>query len=60
MRGIIELHFEMPDKTIETLIGFLRQNNGVLSKRARIREFKSLTEKEIKMLEEAYADIFKE
>ena len=58
MRSIIEAQFDMPDKTIETLIGFLRQNDGALSKRACSKEFKALTEAEIKLLERAYQGIF--
>lgn len=58
MRCIIEAQFDMPDKTIETLIGFLRQNDGALSKKACSKEFKALTEAEIEFLERAYQGIF--
>lgn len=58
MRNFIQKHFDMPDKTIENLIGFLRQNNGLLSNRARNKEFASLTSDEVEMIEEAYAEIF--
>jgi Fic family protein len=58
MRTFIGEHFDMPDKDMENLIGFLRQNGGQLSKRARTKEFKALTEDEVKMLEEKYQDIF--
>src|SRR5699024_7436938 len=43
-------HFDMPDKDMENLIGFLRQNDGVLSKRARSKEFEALTDDEVAML----------
>lgn len=58
MRAFITKHFDMPDKDMENLIGFLRQNNGQLSKRARTKEFKELTKGEVIMLEEEYQKIF--
>jgi hypothetical protein len=59
MRTFIAKYFDMPDKDMENLIGFLRQNDGTLSKRACTKEFKALTEDEVTMLEEKYQDIFK-
>ncbi|MGM0506547.1 MAG: Fic family protein [Bacteroidota bacterium] len=58
MKSFIEYHFDMPDKTIETLIGFLHQQGGSLSKRARKREFKHLTDDEVSLLESTYDEIF--
>ena len=58
MRNFIQEHFDMPDKTIENLIGFLRQNYGLLSNRAKNKEFASLTSDEVEMLEEAYTEVF--
>ncbi len=58
MRDFIESYFDMPNNEIENLIGFLRQNHGRLSKRARTKEFQSLTEDEVLMLEEKYREIF--
>ena len=58
MRKFIESHFDMPDKVMENLIGFLRQNNGKLSKRAREKEFKALTKDEITFMEEKFKEIF--
>jgi hypothetical protein len=58
MRTFIAEHFDMPDKDMENLIGFLRQNDGKLSKRARNKEFKALTNDEIRMLEKKYQEIF--
>lgn len=49
---------DMPVKTKENLIGFLRQNSGSLSNRAWKKEFTKLTEHEIYMFEEASADIY--
>jgi len=51
--------FEMPDKMVATLVRFLEQNNGELSKRARNEEFKSLTNNEIMEIERKYREIFK-
>lgn len=42
----------MPDKMVATLIRFLEQNNGTLSKRAQGKEFKDLRSGEIKEIEE--------
>ena len=54
MRTFIAEHFDMPNKDMENLIGFLGQKNGSLSKRARNKEFKALTKNEVAMLEEEY------
>lgn len=51
-------NFQMPDKTIATLIRFLNQNDGALSKRAREKEFKELTKLEIEKIEERFVEIF--
>jgi len=59
MRTFLEQHFDMPDKDMENLIGFLRQNDGQLSKRARSKEFGALTDEEVAMLEEEYKEILK-
>ncbi len=54
----IDNHFEMPDKLVAMLVRFLQQHNGVLSKRAREKEFKMLTEKEVKKTERIFKEIF--
>lgn len=59
MRTFISEHFDMPDKDMENLIGFLHQNDGTLSKRARTKEFGALTDEEVTMLEGKYQEIFK-
>lgn len=51
-------NFEMPDKLIATLVRFLQQNNGVLSKRGKEKEFKMLTEKEVNKIEKIFSEIF--
>lgn len=48
---------DMGSRTIDTLLGFLRQNEGRLSKRAREREFKALTEAEVAAIEGILADL---
>ncbi len=50
--------FEMPDKTVALLVRFLEQNEGRLSKRARMKEFTALTEKEVLQIENLYQEIF--
>ena len=51
--------FEMPDKLVSLLVRFLEQNNGLLSERARIKEFAGLNKDEIKLIENQYQIIFK-
>ncbi|MEX2410056.1 MAG: Fic family protein [Candidatus Paceibacterota bacterium] len=58
MRIFIKKHFDMSDKDMENLIGFLRQGEGALSNRARNKEFKALTKDEVRMLETKYQEIF--
>jgi Fic/DOC family len=57
-RAGVEDIADMPDRTLNNLVGFLRQNNGRLSIRAREREFTSLTPEEVRRIEELYADAF--
>jgi hypothetical protein len=47
---------DMPRKTLDLLHRFLRQNGGVLSERARGKEFAKLTEEEVTRIEAWYAD----
>lgn len=48
---------ELPDATFDLMIGFLRQNAGRFSKRAREREFKQLTDDEVHAIEGIYQDL---
>ena len=57
-KTFIDNHYEMPDKLVATLVRFLQQNNGKLSKRAMNKEFKTLEEKEVKEIEIVYNKIF--
>jgi Fic family protein len=52
--------FDMADHTVDLLVGFLDQNNGVFSKRAKEKEFKAFTDAERSELESLYASIFGE
>lgn len=49
---------DMPDRTIDLLFRMLRQNSGRLSKRAREKEFSTLTDVEAQRIEQAYAETF--
>jgi len=59
MKSWLDNAFEMPDKMTAMLIRFLEQNNGSLSKRAHEKEFKDLTNNEIKNIETQYEIIFR-
>ncbi len=54
----INQRFDMPNHVIDLLIKFLRQNNGILSLRARREEFATLTSEEVVGLEIIYRNIF--
>ncbi len=49
---------EMPDRDIERLRGFLAQNDGRLSKRAREQEFQALNDEEVTRVEALYNQLF--
>ena len=57
-KRFIEDKYEMPDKLVATLVRFLEQNNGKLSKRARTKEFVKLKGKEVHEIEKVFAEIF--
>jgi hypothetical protein len=50
--------FEMPDKSVASLIRFLEQNNGALSNRAKQKEFSLLSFNDVQKIEENYRHIF--
>lgn len=58
MRIFIKNYIDMPDRMVDLLIRFMYQEKGMLSKRAREKEFSSLTADEIKTLESKYSEIF--
>lgn len=53
----VEYIVDMPSGTINLLYRFLDQNQGKLSARARNKEFKLLTDKEVTQIEEIYKDV---
>jgi hypothetical protein len=57
-KRMMEDEYEMPDKLIALLVRFLEQNNGILSNRAREKEFERLTDKEVQAIERIYIEIF--
>jgi hypothetical protein len=59
MKAWLDNNFEMPDKLVATLIRFLEQNNGILSKRAKEKEFKDLTSNEINRIENKFKIVFR-
>ena len=50
--------YEMPDQLVVMLVLFLQQNKGVLSKRAKEKEFSALNEEEVIHIEKMYQTIF--
>jgi hypothetical protein len=51
---------EMPDREIEMLRGFLAQGGGHLSKRAREKEFRALTDDEATQVKVLYKELFED
>jgi len=56
-KGRVEAFVELPDATFDLMMGFLRQNAGRFSERAREREFKQLTDEEVRAIEAIYQDL---
>ena len=56
-KGRIQNFLAMPDHRFDLMLGFLRQNDGRFSQRAREREFASLTDDEVSVVEGIYADL---
>lgn len=59
-RSGIEALIDMPERMIDLLFRFLRQNGGTFSKRARENEFAALTDDEATLMETIYAEAFGE
>lgn len=57
-KRFIDDKFEMPDKLVATLVRFLEQNNGTLSKRARTKEFAELMDDEVNEIEMVFQEVF--
>ena len=58
MNDFIKNYIDMPDNLVDLLIRFLGQNNGMLSKRARDKEFSKLTKDEARTIERKYEEVF--
>lgn len=58
MKSYLDDVFQMPDKMVAMLIRFLEQNKGSLSKRAKEKEFSTLTDEEVKEIEDNYRVYF--
>lgn len=58
MKTWLDDHFQMPDKMVSLLIRFLDQNNGILSNKAKEKEFAVLKDKEVKEIESTFKRIF--
>jgi len=57
---LISAAIEMPDRLVQDLIMFIRQNKGALPKKRRQKEFKKLTDKEVGELEKIVNSEFKD
>ena len=53
----VEAFVEMPNATFDLMMGFLRQNRGRFSQRARAKEFAELTDEEADSIERVYQDL---
>lgn len=58
-RSGVEIIVDMPERMLSNLFGFLRQNDGQLSKRARDNEFAELSEDEVARIEALYLASFR-
>jgi hypothetical protein len=56
----VENLVDMPERTLNNLLGFLRQNGGKLSRRAKENEFAELTAEEVLEIEKLYSSSFSE
>jgi hypothetical protein len=56
-RDVTEI-VDMPDGTLDLLFRFLRQNKGILSKRAREKKFAKLTDDEVEKIEAGFTEAF--
>lgn len=54
----VEAMIEMPASTVDLLFSFLKQNGGLLSKRARDKEFAPLSQDEVGQVEAIYQELF--
>ncbi len=59
MKDYLDNLYEMPDKIVALLIRFLGQGGGQLSERAKLKEFRELTNEEVEAIENKYQEIFR-
>ena len=57
-RRVTEL-VDMSERTLDLLLRFLKQEHGLLSKRARTNEFAALESDEVQQIEDIYAELFR-
>ena len=57
-RSGVQSIIDMPERTLDLLFRFLQQNNGLLSSRARTKEFEALTDTEATQIEKLYQRAF--
>jgi len=57
MARIMEM-IDMPDRLAQNLILFIRQNDGTLSKRKRVKDFSALTDDEVREMEKIVQEAF--
>ena len=58
MTQVFNEHLSLPDTKVDLLIKFLNQNQGKLSNKKREKQFEELSSGEIKIIENAFQDIF--
>ncbi|WP_119681004.1 Fic family protein [Indioceanicola profundi] len=54
----IQAMVDMPERTVDLLFRFLKQNSGKVSNRARAREFAALNDEEVEKIEAIFAKAF--
>ncbi|HEY2661419.1 MAG TPA: Fic family protein [Caulobacteraceae bacterium] len=59
-RARIGAFLELPDAAFDLMMGFLRQNEGHFSERARNREFEKMTDEEAAEVEAIYGELLRE
>jgi Fic family protein len=57
-KRFLDNEFEMPDRLVALLVQALGQNNGILSKRFREKEFVNLANDEVQLIEQTWRTIF--
>ena len=58
MKTFVNTYIDMPDHLASSLVLFLYQHSGKLSKRARDKEFSALTDEEVQVFESKFEEIF--